>query len=387
MTTVCGYRRWFLWVGILVVGVLSVVLVLRRSATVPVPANVTWKPQPDQFPLGAAIQGSHVEFSAAFFTGQKATRLPASFARLPNWLRRPVVNLFIRAQAASAKSRWKIRVEAPPFVRVDDSKVDFDSVQGVMVAIRAHLDTDQPGNWEGNLHVSLRNRSGTTNAIDLPVRVNVLRHPVEKVRKVLVTETPYGMYSTDDGTRFLPLAQVTEHLAERGVQVDFREELPEVLTGYDLILLAGSPLVRTPAAKIQQFRERIALGAHVVLAADAFFVGTSQTATELMKSYGLQMENDDAGSAVTNVVVATDPLTDCVRRVNFWRPARITVTDAAQGKVLVQDQAGLGGFVAVSRAPGRGELRVVAQSLWWNWLKEDPAQVDNVQLMENLLQP
>jgi len=78
------------------------------------------------------------------------------------------------------------------------------------------------------------------------------------------------------------------------------------------------------------------------------------------------MENDDAGSAVANVVVAADPLTDHVQRVNFWRPARIAVTDAVQGKVLVQDQEGPGGFVAVSRAPGRGELRVVAQSLWWN---------------------
>jgi hypothetical protein len=98
------------------------------------------------------------------------------------------------------------------------------------------------------------------------------------------------------------------------------------------------------------------------------------------------MENNDAGSAVTNVVVAADPLTDHVQRVNFWRPARIAVTDAVQGKVLVPDQEGPGGFVAVSRAPGRGELRVVAQSLWWNWLKADPAQVDNAQLTANLLQ-
>jgi hypothetical protein len=169
--------------------------------------------------------------------------------------------------------------------------------------------------------------------------------------------------------------------------VDFREELPEILTGYDLILLAGGSLVRLPAQRILQLRDRIALGGHVVLAADAFFLGTSQTATELMKPYGLQMESRDAGSVVTNVLVARDPLTAQVQRVSFRRPARITVTDAAQGKVLVQDQEGLGGFVAVSRAPGRGELRVVAQSLWWNWLKEDPAQVDHVQLMENLLQP
>jgi len=97
-----------------------------------------------------------------------------------------------------------------------------------------------------------------------------------------VTESPDDRYSTGDGSHFLPLAQVTEHLAERGVQVDFREELPEFLTGYDLILLAGGSRAALPAAKMQQLQERIALGGHVVLAADAFFYGASQTVTELM---------------------------------------------------------------------------------------------------------
>ncbi len=195
------------------------------------------------------------------------------------------------------------------------------------------------------------------------------------------------MYSTDRGTNFLPLSRVTEGLAERGVQVDFREELPAVLTDYDLVLLAGIPLVRLPPTKIAQLQERLRQGGHVVLAADAFFVGTSQTATWLMQPFGLVMESKDAGSSVTNVTVVPDPLTDQVHRLSFWRPARITVTDPAQGKLLVQDQDGGGGFVAVSRAPGRGELRVVAQSLWWHWLTQDPEKVDNVPLLENLLRP
>ena len=43
------------------------------------------------------------------------------------------------------------------------------------------------------------------------------------------------------------------------------------------------------------------------------------------------------------------------------------------------------GLVGISRSPNRGEVIVVIQSFWGNWIRSDPARVDNCLLLENLL--
>ena len=71
--------------------------------------------------------------------------------------------------------------------------------------------------------------------------------------------------------------------------------------------------------------------------------------------------------------------------MDFFRPSQIDVTDPAQGKLLVKAEDGHGGYLAVSRKPSRGEVIVLAQSLWWSWIRSDPAKADNLRLLENLL--
>jgi hypothetical protein len=80
-----------------------------------------------------------------------------------------------------------------------------------------------------------------------------------------------------------------------------------------------------------------------------------------------------------------DVLTSGVKRISFWRPAQIELTDASQSKFLVGAEDGAGGYVAISRQTTRGEVIVLTQSLWWNWIRSDPANEDNCLLLENLL--
>ena len=123
----------------------------------------------------------------------------------------------------------------------------------------------------------------------------------------------------------------------------------------------------------------------MILAADAFFVPTTPKANGLLSFYGLQIINRDIGRGITNSTVIADSLTVGVRKLEFWRPATIKVTDPSQAKLLVMTEDGEDGIVAVSRHANRGEVIIVTQSLWWNWIRSDPTKVDNRLLLENLM--
>jgi len=66
----------------------------------------------------------------------------------------------------------------------------------------------------------------------------------------------------------------------------------------------------------------------------------------------------------------------------------VWATDARQAKVLAttkeDEQCG---FIAVSRESGRGDVILLAQSLWWNWVRPKPGEGENAKMLENLLAP
>jgi hypothetical protein len=53
------------------------------------------------------------------------------------------------------KSAWRLKVEAPDFVKVEHAEVRFHSSQGPFAYVALRLKTDQPGQWNGNLIVRL----------------------------------------------------------------------------------------------------------------------------------------------------------------------------------------------------------------------------------------
>ena len=346
---------------------------------------IAWRLQPDQLPLGTVLQASEVEASLGFFSGLKPSPYPGFVARLPVPLRRATEWSVETYRTWIARSGWRLKVEAPPFVRIEQAEIQSHTTQGAFAFISVRLRTERPGQWQGKLNVRLTSgQYGSTNIL-VPLSANVLPSRGLSSRRVLITETPYECYATGNGRDFEPLAEFNSSLAQQGIRVDYRKELPSDLSGYSAILLGGGVLAKLNPAAAQRLGQFVSRGGRLILAADAFFVPTAPKANGLLRPYGLSIVNKDAGQGVTNSLVLADVLTSGVKHVEFWRPARIDVTEPAQGKLLVGAEDGEGGYVAVSRQKNRGDVIVLAQSLWWNWIRANPTNSDNRSLLKNFL--
>ena len=113
--------------------------------------------------------------------------------------------------------------------------------------------------------------------------------------------------------------------------------------------------------------------------------GTVANANRILEGYGLQVTDADYGKAVTVTNIVADPFTQNVRRLEFFRPSLITVTDPTRARILAFDPTNQGGFVAAARTPYGGQIIVLGTSLWWNWIHEYRHSSDNFTLMSNLL--
>jgi hypothetical protein len=106
-----------------------------------------------------------------------------------------------------------------------------------------------------------------------------------------------------------------------------------------------------------------------------------------LQPFGLSLGSRDAGMALTANRVVSDPFTAGVGSLEFWRPTCITVTDPSQGRLLATtvDNPQCG-FLAVSREQGRGEIVVLAQSLWSYWIRPDNG-ANQARVLQQLLLP
>ena len=377
-------RRWILLVVPVVIALLMIAWLLLPSGTVPPNKSVAWKIQPDQFPLGTVLQGSRVEMSLGVFSGLSPAPMPGFITRLPPPIRKLCEWGVESFRTFRARSQWRMNVRAPDFVKVDKAGIQFHSSQGPFAFVSVTLNADQPGRYNGNLVLHLKSPGYVATNIVVPVNATVLAAHVLPIRKVLVTETPFECYATGNGRDFEPLANLVSRLATKGVRVDFCRQLPSSLSGYSTILVGGNTLAGSNPVRAAQLKKFVSGGGRLILAADAFFVPTTPKANELLSSYGLEIINKDAGLRMTNVAVLADSLTSQVKQLDFWRPAPIKVTDSSQAKLLVTSEDSEGGFVAVSRSANRGEVIVLTESLWWNWIRSDPTKVENSLLLENL---
>ena len=364
---------------------LALALLLLFSGGAAPTKSIAWRIQPDQFPLGTVLQDSRVEMSFGVFSGLRPSPMPSFVTGLPSPIRKPCEWGIESFRSLKAKSQWRLKVEAPEFLKVDEAGIQFHSSYGPFAVVTVTLKTDQPGRWNGNLVVHLTSATYAATNILVPVSATVATAQALPPRRVLVTETPYECYSTGNGHDFEPLANLVTRLATSDVRVDFRRKLPASLSGYSVVLFGGDSLAGSNPAQASELRKFISGGGRLILAADAFFVPTTPKANGLLSFYGLQIINRDIGRGITNSTVIADSLTVGVRKLEFWRPATIKVTDPSQAKLLVMTEDGEDGIVAVSRHANRGEVIIVTQSLWWNWIRSDPTKVDNRLLLENLM--
>lgn len=344
---------------------------------------------PDRLNLGTVRTGSTMEVSARFLT----TRGKSPWTALHLWLRdklpgswSSVLSAFDprKAQTPAPQlpdlSILKPEVWTPAFVRVDrvipDQRTQWYNGRPFFV-LHLTVKTEQPGDFSGAVRLRLDQREAA-----LPIRVRVTGMP-RVGRKLLIAETPYQSDATADGSMFDATARMLSEL-ERGV--DCRHALPEQLADYAALLLAESCLVRLSDVEVARVRQFAAQGGRVILACDAFMRGTVATANAILEDHGLQVLDTDYGREVTVTNVAPDALTTGVRKLEFFRPSLVQVVDPARGKALAIAPAKEGALVAVSRLEGGGEIVVLGESMWWNWIHKFETRSDNARMLRNLLQ-
>jgi hypothetical protein len=218
--------------------------------------------------------------------------------------------------------------------------------------------------------------------------------------RLLIVETPFERYSTDKGEAFKGWTDLV-----KGASLDVSYLL--VTSGepvlrdldlgkFDCVLLAGTGLTELQPADIKRVREFAEAGGRVIVSANAFFGGTVEKANEVLDGYGIQMRNKEArlGQAddVTLGKEDLDPdlIKAGVRTARFFRASPVAVTANKTGRVLVK-ASGVGepgdGFVT-SAVAGKGEMVVLGESLWWNWITEKESKgTDNARLLRFLLVP
>jgi hypothetical protein len=323
---------------------------------------VAGKAQPDRLSLGEVRVGATVEASLRVFAdGQDTTGLA-------------------------------VKVEPPPFVRVKNVTLGTQSFGqfGIKVFcdVSLAIDTRRAGEHSGAVDVEVAGLK-----VKAPVSVTVLVREAGRTR-VLVVETPFDKFSTSDGTHFATWLGIVK--AAR-LDVDYWDVTPgqavlrdKDLTEFDVILLAETGLIYLQEPDVERLKKFVDQGGRVVVAANAFYVGTVAKANEILIPYGLRMNATEPLLGEKFVLkgadIVADALTDGVKQVNLFRTSPTAVTDPDKGKVLVVDPVvGEAGFLAVGRSR-KGEVVALGVSLWWSWIGDERAGgSDNARLLQNLV--
>lgn len=345
------------------------------------------------------IQGSTVELSVGLSSDLPARLRPGWTSHLADRWRDLVNRKIYQWRATTAVRDWQMQVNAPEFLRLDRSEVTYQPWRGPFPSVALHLVTDQTGDYGGDLTVTLARRGYQTNTVLIPVRARVVAGPPRW--SVLLTSTPFERYATGNGRELEPLTGLTSRLADRGVRVDFRDDVPKSLDGWNVVLVSDSAL-RTGEIRVgggvhpglekdgmKRLHQFVARGGRLVVVASTIHERTVQVANVLLDPYGLGLGTREAGGVnLVATEIAADPLTEGVAGLTFSGTSFVAATDAAQAKLLAAGKEDSEiGFIAVSRAPDRGEVVVISQSLWWHWVTGESGEGDNAKMFENLLAP
>ena len=360
---------------------------------------------PDYYDLGVIQQGARVELSARLLVRNHPgdewydallRKAPAAWKpRLSKWhprrFRKKEPAIDVNTLRPIATSSSFIRLER---VTPEQRKEWYDGRP--FVVAKFTLNTSIPGEYDGAVDVRLPGRRSA-----LPVRF-IIQAVNAAEPQLLIAETPFEADTTDDGRLFRSVKDLSSSLP---CSTDFLFELPsssdDDLSKYAAILLNGSPLssgwrrgfpfqarmitqpaVETPEQRMSQYLEG---GGTLILSCNYFMRGSVTNANRILAGHGLEVRDADYGKGVTVTNIVTDPLTRDVRRLEFFRPSLITVTDDTKARILAFAPTNAGGFVAAARTPQGGQILVLGTSLWWNWIHEYRDNSDNYILMSNLL--
>jgi hypothetical protein len=324
------------------------------------------EPQPDCLHLGVVYVGATVE---------------ASFA--------------VRETGDDPKIQFDVR--APKFVKVlhKSTEVQQFGAQNkpiVWGSVEIGIDTTAAGEFRGELTVTL---GKTTSKVPVSATVKARRSGLSRI---LIVETPFEQYSTNDGRHFQAWTDLVEDspldisylLIHRGEPVLRDLELKP----FDSVFLSAGALVHATTADVKLVREYAEKGGRVIVAANYFFRGSIEQANVVLGGYGLEMRDEEAREMGSmNITLKKDDLDSWlvkqgVQSLHFHRASPIAVLDAKKARILVRAK-GVGeagdGFVARAQA-GKGEVLVLGEALWWHWISKEQAKgTDNAKLLRWLM--
>jgi hypothetical protein len=285
-------------------------------------------------------------------------------------------------------------VVAPKFIKIRNKSTEIrrfgSETDYVAGSVEIAFDTSAPGEFEGEVIATL----GRTTA-KVPVSVAV-KTPRPGLTRILVPQTPFTKYSTQDGKMFEAWTQLVKDgsldvsylLVDRGKPVLRDLDLAK----FDCVFLATEALVDATAEDVKRIRDFAEKGGRVVLAANSFFRGSVEKANAVLADFGLEMRDEEAGPpAKEDIAIGKDApelVKAKVESVRFFRGSPIAVTDPAKARVLVP-AVGVGlpgdGFVVSAKA-GKGKVTAIGQSLWSWWISDEYGdRSDNAQLLQWLL--
>jgi hypothetical protein len=292
----------------------------------------------------------------------------------------------------------KFEVTAPKFVKVLNKETRFQQFgkgnDFICGTVEIAIDTAAAAEHSGEVVIALGDSK-----VKVPVTATVKARK-KGFSKVLLADTPFHCTSTKDGEMFKAW---TDLVAASPLDVSYilarkdKAVLRDLdLTKFDCVFLDGGGLHGLTEDDVKKLRKYAEGGGRVVVAANAFFVGSVAKANAVLADYGIQMRDMEArGVGQNEVTLGKDDLhprlvKDKIESATFFRASPVVVTDDKLGRVLAK-ASGVGeagdGFVALGTA-GKGEVIAIGQSLWWNWITPERAKgSENAKLLRWLLVP
>ena len=297
----------------------------------------------------------------------------------------------------------RLQVDTPDFVTVREIRPlkPSETTNGTLgYDVFFELDTERAGERSGTLEVRLGDQ-----AAKMPITASVLPNQ-PGLSRVLVTSSPFDRFASADAAVYQPLLELAKsgkldlNYFDPAAGQSVLPEAEKLSSYFDVILLVETGLGGARDEDVARLRRFVDDGGRLVVAGNHFFQGTAAKANEVLKPYGMQIYDTEprvsaalpgrTGLEQRSVLVELieqpdEPLTGGVRKVRFFRPSPVLVTDKEKAKVLVETPYYLDdGFVGVWR--GKGEVVALGVSLWWNWIGgEEGKGMDNARLMDNLL--
>ena len=283
----------------------------------------------------------------------------------------------------------KVTASPPPFLKVKQTQLgtqDFGNLGTFIYCdVFVALNTKQPGEFNGSLKVDVGDKQ-----VEIPATVNIREKDLSSAR-VLIVETPFQRFATDDASLFDPWHKIvtSAHLDVSYLEVDRESSVLRglSLSDFDVVRLGGSGLFLARDEDFEKLTSFVAAGGRVIIAANFFFRGTVDKANKFVVPLGLKMTDIDGPLIEVNESdISEHKLTEGVKKLKFFRPSPVSVEDVTKGSLLVKtEQFPQQGLVAVTKG-GKGDVVVLGASLWWNWIaSQQESGADNSRLLQNLL--